>query len=99
MGWQAAAAAVSAVAGAKSASDSRQDAKRATDRMDDDQRKLLADRETAKMDAEKAKRSKQLEELGRKGRRASILTSSSGAADPLGSVARPQAQALTETLG
>ncbi len=93
------AAIIATVAGAKSASDSRQDAKRATERMDEDQRKLLADRETAKMDAEKAKRRKQLEELGRKGRRASILTSPSGAVDQLGSVARPQAQALTETLG
>ena len=93
------AAIVATVAGVKTAKDSRQDAKRATERMDEDQRKLLAERESAKMDAEKAKRSKQLEELGRKGRRASILTSSSGAADQLGSVARPQAQALTETLG
>ena len=93
------AAIIATVAGAKSARDSKQDAKRATERMDEDQRKLLADRDTAKMDAEKAKRSKQLEELGRKGRRASILTSSSGVADQLGSVARPQAQALTETLG
>ena len=93
------AAIASLVIGGKAAHDSRQDANRATERMDEDQRKLLADRETAKMDAEKAKRSKQLEELGRKGRRASILTSSSGVADQLGSVARPQAQALTETLG
>jgi hypothetical protein len=93
------AAIIATVAGAKSASDSRQDAKQATARMDEDQRKLLADRETAKMDAEKAKKNKLLEELGRKGRRASILTSSSGIADQLGSVARPQAQALTETLG
>ena len=93
------AAIASLVIGGKAASDSKQDAKRAESRMDDDQRRLLADRETAKMDAEKAKRSKQLEELGRKGRRASILTSSSGAADQLGSVSRPQAQSLTETLG
>mgnify|MGYP001600793060 CR=1 FL=1 len=99
MGWQAAAAIVAAAVGAKSAKDSRQDAKRATERMDEDQRKLLAEREGAKMDAEKAKRSKQLEELSRKGRRASILTSSSGVSDQLGSVSRPQAQALTETLG
>ena len=93
------AAIIATVVGAKSASDSRQYAKRATERMDDDQRKLLADRETAKMDAEKAKKRKQLEELGRRGRRASILTSSSGVTDQLGSVSRPQAQALTETLG
>ena len=93
------AAIVATVAGVKTAKDSRQDAKRATERMDEDQRKLLAERESAKVDAENAKRKKQLEELGRKGRRASILTSSSGVSDQLGSVSRPQAQALTETLG
>ena len=54
---------------------------------------LKAGKEGAISDADNARRQKQMEELSRQGRRASILTSAGGLDEQLGDVGRPQARA------
>ena len=67
-------------------------------KMASDLAKGEADKAKSIEESESARRRKQVEELGRRGRRASILTSASGTQEQLGSIGRPEARA-SELLG
>lgn len=80
------------------ANDAKHEAKKQREKQEEYYAKLDADAASAKVEAENVKRRKQIEEIGRKGRRASILTGPSGTEDTLGVVSRPSAKPA-EMLG
>lgn len=84
--------------GAKESHDAKKEAKKQREATEEYYAKLDADAAAAKVEAENVKRRKQIEEIGRKGRRASILTGPSGSEDTLGVVSRPSAKPA-EMLG